>query len=63
VGGRKLAKEVIEENMHFAAKRLRRSNIEREQTLKSGETARLHCHTIVLHNENSQGAKALIYKG
>jgi hypothetical protein len=22
----------------------------------------LHCHTIMLHNENSQGAKTLIYK-
>ena len=23
---------------------------------------RLHCHTLMVHNENSQGAKALIYK-
>jgi hypothetical protein len=23
----------------------------------------LHCHTIMVHNENSQGANALIYKG
>ena len=30
---------------------------------KVGSDMLLHCHTIVLHNENSQGVKALIYKG
>jgi hypothetical protein len=30
--------------------------------LSNGERSALHCHTIVVHKENAQGAKALIYK-